>query len=436
MGRACREVSVALVGIGGYGNQYLSTLFERGSDHGLRLVGLADPQPASCRFLAEIERRKIPIYPDFQALRQQHDCDLAIVCTPLHLHCEHTLAALESGCDVLCEKPLASTPLHASEMMIGRDKAAKQVSIGYQWSFSVAIQALKRDIAAGLFGRPRRLKTLVLWPRGHAYYKRNDWAGKRYSKTKEPIFDNPLNNACAHHLHNMMYVLGERPDRSAMPLSISGELYRANDIETFDTAAVRVFTTDEVEVLCYVSHATKSEQGPSFIFEFEDATIEFAGRQPTDMTKDGETVFARFHDGRVKQYGSPERAPDRKLWAAAESVRTQSPSVCGIEAALSHTLLVDALHRGVHSSVAFEPPLKHVDTTHDGQQRVWIEGLDDVLRRCYATGQLPYEMQIPWAQESMPITIPQRLIYPVEMPRKVVDRLQIHPFATKRPEPV
>ena len=40
----------------------------------------------------------------------------------------------------------------------------KIVAIGYQWSFSDAIQKLKADVIAGIFGKPRRLKTLVLWP--------------------------------------------------------------------------------------------------------------------------------------------------------------------------------------------------------------------------------------------------------------------------------
>lgn len=45
-------------------------------------------------------------------------------------------------------------------MIRARDHAGKQVSIGYQWSFSEAIGELKADVAAGLFGEPLRFKTL------------------------------------------------------------------------------------------------------------------------------------------------------------------------------------------------------------------------------------------------------------------------------------
>jgi predicted dehydrogenase len=430
------EISLALVGIGGYGNSYLSTLFEKGPERGLRLAAVADPNPSSCRHLAEIHRQEIPLYPTLEALQKRHSCALVIICTPLHLHSEQTIRALANGSHVLCEKPLSSTPRQAADMIAARDKAQKQVSIGYQWSFSVAIQALKRDIASGLFGKPKRLKTLVLWPRDEGYYGRNDWAGRRYSKTEQPIFDNPLNNACAHHLHNMMYVLGDRPDRSAMPLALRAELYRANDIETFDTAAVRVWTTDGVEVLCVVSHATQAERGPTFIFEFEHATVEFAGKQPTDSSRDGAELFARFKDGRVLEYGSPERAPDRKLWAAAESARSNTPTVCGIEASLSHTLLTDALHQSSAIPAEFPPSLKHTERQPNGHQRKWIKGLDEVLIKSYTTGKLPHELAVPWAAEGTDVHLPDRSIYTTELPRKVIERVQIQPFAAKRHEPV
>jgi len=430
------EVSLALVGIGGYGNSYLSTLLKQASEKGLRLSAVVDPSPASCRHLPEIHRQGIPLYPTLEALQNRHSCALVIICTPLHLHCEQTVQALAHASHVLCEKPLSSTPAQASEMIHARDKAQKQVSIGYQWSFSAAIQALKRDIASGIFGKPKRLKTLVLWPRDLGYYGRNDWAGKRYSKSGQPIFDNPLNNACAHHLHNMFYVIGDRLDRSALPASLTAELYRANDIETFDTAAVRVWTTGGVEVLCIVSHATSAEHGPSFIFEFEHATVEFAGEQPTEASSDGAGLIARFADGQVKEYGSPERAPDRKLWAAVESARSNTPTVCGIEAAFSHTLVADALNQSAANPVEFAASIKRTQRQPNGYHRVWVDGLDDVLLKCFDTGQLPFELRVPWAVEGVQMHLADRAICATELPRKIAERVQIQPFAAKRHEPV
>jgi predicted dehydrogenase len=249
-----RKLSVALAGIGGYGHTYLSSLLDD-AGHRAQLVAAADPNPSSCVLLPELQRMGIPIYPSTTEMQQRHSPELVVISTPLQLHSDHVVAALEGASHVLCEKPLCSTPQQAAKMIAARQKAARQVSIGYQWSFNPCIQALKEDITSGIFGRPKRLRTLVLWPRPEAYYQRNQWAGRRYTKSGLPIFDSPLNNACAHHMHNMLYLLGDAPGHSASAANVTAELYRANAIETFDTAAVRIWTTHGVEASIVVSHA-------------------------------------------------------------------------------------------------------------------------------------------------------------------------------------
>ena len=128
--------------------------------------------------------------------------------------------------------------------------------IGYQWSFSKAIQSLKNDIIKGLFGKPIRLKTLALWPRDDEYYGRNNWAGRIKENQGKWVLDSPMNNAVAHYLHNMFYVLGFEVDSSAVPKQVIAECYRANPIENYDTAVCRILTTDDVEILFYASHAS------------------------------------------------------------------------------------------------------------------------------------------------------------------------------------
>ena len=49
---------------------------------------------------------------------------------------------------------------------------------------------------------------MVSFPRPLSYFKRNDWAGHLRTPAGEDVLDSPLNNATAHYLHNMLYVLG------------------------------------------------------------------------------------------------------------------------------------------------------------------------------------------------------------------------------------
>src|SRR5260221_310081 len=123
------KLSVALVGIGGYGHTYLSALFDD-AVQGPQLVAAVDPFPASCGLLPELQRRQIPIYPSMEELHEHHAPELVVIATPIHLHSDHVTAALSAGSHVLCEKPLSSTPAQAAEMSRARDLAKKQVSIG------------------------------------------------------------------------------------------------------------------------------------------------------------------------------------------------------------------------------------------------------------------------------------------------------------------
>ena len=56
-----KDISIVLVGIGGYGNTYVKDL-GRGTKEGVRIVGAGDPYPAGCRYLEQIKQLGIPIY--------------------------------------------------------------------------------------------------------------------------------------------------------------------------------------------------------------------------------------------------------------------------------------------------------------------------------------------------------------------------------------
>ena len=170
-------ISIALVGIGGYGNNFVTALLDAPVEREIRIAGTIDPSPTSCRRLGDLKARGVPLYPTLDAFYAAGKADLVVVSSPLHFHAAQTCQALEQGAHVLCEKPLCVTIEQARQMRDARDRAKKTVAIGYQWSFSAAIQKLKADVMSGVLGRPKRLKTLVLWPRDESYYSRNRWAG-------------------------------------------------------------------------------------------------------------------------------------------------------------------------------------------------------------------------------------------------------------------
>jgi len=382
-------VAIVLCGSAGMGAVYLRELFDKTEGRLFRIEGVVDPFPERSPHLERLQAQKIPIYADLAAFYERHSADLAIVSSPIQYHCRQTCLALENGSHVLCEKPVAATIQEGRRMAEAQARAGRWVAIGYQWSFSEAIQDLKTDILSGRFGKPRRMKCLYLWPRDLAYYGRNDWAGKKRDRSGAWILDSPANNAMAHDLHNIFYVLGCDRAGSAVPVEVEAELYRAYEIENFDTAAVRCRTDGGADIHFFVSHVSAADKGPVFLYEFEKGTVAGDGRN-TD-------IQARFADGTVKNYGCPDHEPMKKLQDCLESARTGVPPVCGLEAALSQTLCLDGLQDSMPDIARFPEQLLRRETAPD-RRRIWVAGLDEIFERCYETLRLPSELDVPWSR--------------------------------------
>jgi predicted dehydrogenase len=389
--------TVAMVGLGGYGNIYVKALLETDTAARLQFVAGIDPFPQGCQHLEEIHRRNIPVFSSMEEFFRCGRADLVILSTPLQLHCEQAKLALEAGAHVLCEKPLGGHPRQVQEMVQARDRSRRQLAIGYQWSFSPAIQNLKSDISAGRFGRPRRLRTRVYWPRDEKYYTRSGWAGRQRDAEGRWVLDSPANNACAHYLHNMFYVLGETADRSDWPASVQAELYRANAIENYDTAVIRSRTQRGAEVLLATSHATLEECDPIFCYEFEQATIHYG--------KFGDAIVAQLSDGSQIDYGSPisSERPD-KLFDVLQSIRSSAPVACGPEAAGAQTACIFAAQQSMPRIVDFDGDLVCAQETADSR-RIYVRGLAQILDRCYEQMRLPSELGIEWSTSGREITV-------------------------------
>ncbi|PTM57961.1 Gfo/Idh/MocA family protein [Desmospora activa] len=385
-----KPVSFLLVGIGGYGNLYLKTLFEQSLHAHIR--GVVDIDPTRSEHYPQLIQHRIPIYSSMEAFYQQKSADLAILSTPIHLHAQQICEALSHGSHVLCEKPLSSTQPDAKRIIETRNRTGKFVAIGFNWSFTSSIQTLKKDVMAGLFGKAKRLKTVVLWPRTQDYFQRTSWAGKKVSGDGTPIWDSVANNATSHFLHNMLYVLGAEQDRSAEVTTVTAELYRANDIETFDTCAVKLKTDEETEVLFFASHAVREEMGPRFLFEFEKAVITY---------NKGEDIVAHFDDGSKKVYPDPEGDHLAKLRVCLQAVKAGSDQIlCGPEASFPHVQSIHAMQQSVPEVASFSERLLREDS-----RLIWVEGLADALLDCFERGCLPSEAGLAWSQKGEEVSV-------------------------------
>ncbi|HEX5418189.1 MAG TPA: Gfo/Idh/MocA family oxidoreductase [Chloroflexota bacterium] len=115
------SVGIGIVGTGTIAQSHLRSLqgFEKARVLGVFDV-LADRAEATAQAFA------IPtVAPTLDALLEIPGLDAVIVCTPPFAHAEPTITALQAGKHVLCEKPFASTPSEAEEMVLAAEKAGK-----------------------------------------------------------------------------------------------------------------------------------------------------------------------------------------------------------------------------------------------------------------------------------------------------------------------
>ncbi len=404
-------VLVVLSGIGGYGGFYLEELFHLQERGFVSIAGVVEPAPQHSPHIARIKSYNIPVFDHLREFYANHASDLAVIASPLQFHAEQTQLALQNGSHVLCDKPLCTVVQDGHSVIRIRDENNRLVLVGYQWSYSQAIQALKSDLSAGVWGAPLRIKTICLWPRGKTYYSRNKWAGRIQTADGRWVLDSPAHNAMAHFLHNLLYLCGGDVDRSAEPAAVTGEIYKANPIENFDSVACRIKLKNQTECFFLASHAVESDAGPFFHLECEEADIHYEGP--------GTGIYAEDKKGKIKLYGDPDaECQFTKLTHAVEAVYANRGVVCGPEAALPQVVCVNGLQDGFPQIPVISS--EYIETVRD-RELLFVPGLKETMLRCYRDWVLPHSTGAAWSRKGHTVSLAGYDFFP-RMPQEKESR--------------
>ncbi len=158
------EFKVALIGCGGIANgKHLPNLAR------VREVSLV----AFCdiiidRAQAAAAKYGVPgakAYTSYKELLEKEKPDVVHVCTPNISHSEISIAAMESGCHVLCEKPMAINEAEAKAMLDTAKRTGKKLTIGYQNRFTPEAQYIKAECERGTLGE-------IYFAKAHAVRRR------------------------------------------------------------------------------------------------------------------------------------------------------------------------------------------------------------------------------------------------------------------------
>lgn len=91
----------------------------------------------------EYGSKESKVYLDYKEMLSEEDLDIVHVLTPNDTHAEISIAAMEAGNHVMCEKPMAKTAVEARTMIDVSERTGKKLTIGYQNRFRKDSQILK-----------------------------------------------------------------------------------------------------------------------------------------------------------------------------------------------------------------------------------------------------------------------------------------------------
>ena len=115
------------------------------------LVAAASPTEEHIRKFAE-EHRLESFYTDYREMLERDDIDLISVCVPNYLHHQVTIAALEAGKHVICEKPLAVSMKEAEDMVETARRKGVRLFYGENWLFAPALVRVMEIVKSGAVG--------------------------------------------------------------------------------------------------------------------------------------------------------------------------------------------------------------------------------------------------------------------------------------------
>jgi len=96
-------------------------------------------------------------YDDWQMMLDKHQCDLVLIATPTDLHAPITLAALDRGAHVLCEKPTAMDATEAKTMLDKAEDLGRVHMIDHELRFNPNRTRIAELTASGELGDIRHV---------------------------------------------------------------------------------------------------------------------------------------------------------------------------------------------------------------------------------------------------------------------------------------
>ena len=173
------KLNIAGIGVGGMGKGNLRRCEKE------NIVALCD---VDSKYAGGVFKKysKAKVYTDFRVMfDKQKDIDAVVIATPDHTHAVITMAAMERGMHVFCQKPLTHTVYEARKITEAARKYKVQTQMGNQGHSSNEIRLLKEWLTDGAIGDVRQVYAWTDRPVGGAPW--SNFAVRSRPKDTPPV---------------------------------------------------------------------------------------------------------------------------------------------------------------------------------------------------------------------------------------------------------
>lgn len=144
------RIRIATIGFGGMGmgdTKYALSI------PGVELVAVCDVYDGRLTRAREVHGDQIFTTRDYREALARKDVDAVIVATPDHWHADISVAAMEAGKDVYCEKPMVQQVADGKRVIAAQEKTGRIFQVGSQYVTSAVYQKARDLVQAGAIGR-------------------------------------------------------------------------------------------------------------------------------------------------------------------------------------------------------------------------------------------------------------------------------------------
>ncbi len=214
-----KKVRMGIIGVGQIGKLHLER-YAKMPD--VEMVAACDIDLPELQRVSELH--SIPqIYVEFRDLLERDDIEAVDVCLHNNLHAPVTIAALEAGKNVFCEKPMAGTYIDAKSMLEAAQACGRKLSIQLAWVFTSESKVAKRLIDDGKLGKLYHARSCGYRRRGRPYV---DGYGSEDFVKMDVAGGGALFDMGVYHISQLLYLM----DQPALE-RVSGKLYQETEMD-------------------------------------------------------------------------------------------------------------------------------------------------------------------------------------------------------------